>query len=342
MTTDRIPTEAELASELGGIERELGSFERLLTAKKWKRAAIVWAFTTNDGPGNPHTPPEEDSGNAPKKEHYRVPMRKFAERKYAGLSKFDTVAYYRKAWQDAIDQGKAREMHPGDKFEAPDLPWPPSPRTQDRDNQEHAEELKAAAAEAGISSTTVLDIASNKEALKAAIKGSSAVRETAHAALDEEAAARYTAKPGSERLVKLAKDTGVPLADVVHLAENPKAREVVETVIRSDSKLRQAASDAIGKSVQDEYPDLKFRPEDPDDIQFGALFEARTELDRAVRAAQNARRKLRDVAMDAANKGVIAGLVHRLVEVTEDLRRYVDDDVFETGIRRVLEEGEAK
>jgi hypothetical protein len=321
VTKIKIPTVDELEDRLAGLDR-------LLTAKRWERAAIVWAFTTND-----------DVGGRPKtlskKTGFPVPMGTFAGMGFAGLTMHHTVARYRNAWQEAIDQGKAREVHPGDEVELPDLPWPPQ-TDHHRYNQPDADVLIKQATEDHVGVTKVLDIAENTTAMQTAIKASPKVREAAHAALNEEAAARYANKPGGERLAELAKETGANLHEVVHVRENP---QVIRAVIRSDHKLRQAASDAIGESMQEQYSDVKFRPEDPDDFQFGALFEARSSLERAVKAAQDARRKLRDVAMDAANKGVIAGLVHRLSEVTEDLRKFVDDDVFETGIRRVLEEG---
>jgi hypothetical protein len=101
----------------------LGGIERLLTAKEWERAAIVWAFTTND-----------DVGGRPRKGHetstrFPVSISQFARLGLAGLTKPETIRRYRNAWQDAIDRGKAQPVRPGDdNIEIPDLPWPPSRR----------------------------------------------------------------------------------------------------------------------------------------------------------------------------------------------------------------------
>lgn len=106
MSLIRIPTPDELESRLGGLDR-------LLKAKRWERAAIVWAFTTS-APGRRTDLPGK-AGRFP------VPMTEFAAMGYAGLTREESVARYREAWQAAIDAGHVCSVDPGDEIEMPDL-----------------------------------------------------------------------------------------------------------------------------------------------------------------------------------------------------------------------------
>ena len=91
----------------------------LLTAKEWERAAIVWAYTKPGKGGQPKNPPA--SG--------RVPFAVFARHGIHGLSKKDTVSTYWHKWQDAIDDGWAKEVNPGDEIDLPEQPFfPPTPK----------------------------------------------------------------------------------------------------------------------------------------------------------------------------------------------------------------------
>ena len=85
-----IPTEAELSDRLAGIER-------LMTAKGWERAAIVWAFTT-DGRHGART----DLDSVGKPAEFPVSPTEFARLGFHGLRDRENVANYRKAWTDAI------------------------------------------------------------------------------------------------------------------------------------------------------------------------------------------------------------------------------------------------
>lgn len=108
MTTTTIPTAAELAERLSGLDR-------LLTARQWERAAIVYAYTTNAGPGGQHR-----RRPAPPK----MTMREFARQGFAGLSSNKSVEHYRAAWSMAINQGWVPPVDPGDTVELPDAPFP--------------------------------------------------------------------------------------------------------------------------------------------------------------------------------------------------------------------------
>jgi hypothetical protein len=106
-----IPTVDELNDTLVRLDR-------LLTAKHWERAAIVFAFTTDDRNGcRPDL-----AGNSAR---FPLSPTEFARLGFAGLRDRETVARYRQAWQSAVDAGDAKEVSPGDAVELPDLPWPP-------------------------------------------------------------------------------------------------------------------------------------------------------------------------------------------------------------------------
>lgn len=121
MTTIKIPTAEQLNVALGGLDR-------LLTAKEWERAAIVYAFTTNEDKGGR---PENlsDRGQV----SFPASISAFAGLGFAGLLKRQTVAMYRSRWQDAIDQGLASPVSPGDEIELPDVEWPPTRTGTDGD-----------------------------------------------------------------------------------------------------------------------------------------------------------------------------------------------------------------
>ena len=92
----------------------LGAVGALLTAKNWERAAIVYAFTKP-------RPGQRTSGDMPE----GLTFRAFAALGIAGLTDEHTVGDYHKAWSDAISDGKASEVKPGDTIILPDLTWPP-------------------------------------------------------------------------------------------------------------------------------------------------------------------------------------------------------------------------
>ena len=102
-----------IPASLTEAKASLGGIGALLKAKEWERAAIVYAFTdpkVNQHDGNP-------SGS--------LSIAAFAAFGITGLTRRETVAGYRKAWQSAIDDGQAVPVAPGDVIELPNLPWPP-------------------------------------------------------------------------------------------------------------------------------------------------------------------------------------------------------------------------
>lgn len=110
MTTFRIPRPDELEPSLSGVYG-------LLTAHRWERAAIVFAYTgVQTGRRNGAPPP------APK-----LNIRQFAAKGYAGLTTNKSVERYRLAWITAIDRGYAVPVEPGDIVTIPEMPFPEWP-----------------------------------------------------------------------------------------------------------------------------------------------------------------------------------------------------------------------
>jgi hypothetical protein len=89
----------------------LDGIGKLLTAKEWERAAIVYAFT------NPAQGQRNVGATAPK-----LSIRAFAALGITGLRHHTDVTAYRKAWESAILDG-APEAVPGVEIELPSLPW---------------------------------------------------------------------------------------------------------------------------------------------------------------------------------------------------------------------------
>ncbi|WP_074303016.1 hypothetical protein [Mycobacteroides abscessus] len=86
----------------------------LITASEWQRAALVWAFTEEGKPG-----PKKDLPT-----NGRISISDFAGMKISGLTKRDTVSKYRRAWSQAIADGVATDVKPGDLIDLPDVEWP--------------------------------------------------------------------------------------------------------------------------------------------------------------------------------------------------------------------------
>ena len=93
----------------------LGGLGRLLTAKEWERAAIVYAFTE---------PGEGGRGKTTGKTG-RFSCSAFARLGIAGLRDEETVAWVRQAWQEA-----AGPVRPGETVDLPDRDFPKHPRSR--------------------------------------------------------------------------------------------------------------------------------------------------------------------------------------------------------------------
>jgi len=159
-TTITLPTEAQLQDTLAGIER-------LMTAKAWERAAIVYAFTTDDDPGG--RPTRE---TRPEVGRFPTSITAFAGMGFHGLRSRETVARYRKTWQRAIDNGYAIEVGPGDVVNLPTVPWGEHYDPTEGDNRYNipgAAQLRAQAEVDGAGPAKVLDVAKNPAAVYSAV-----------------------------------------------------------------------------------------------------------------------------------------------------------------------------
>jgi|SRR4051812_30589583 hypothetical protein len=108
--TITVPTADKLA-------RHLSHVDALMTAKRWERAAIVYAFTTDESVGGR---PSTKNPSASEQVHFPVPISAFVKLGYAGLTSRTTVGRYRRAWVQAIEEGFAQPTEPGQPVELPD------------------------------------------------------------------------------------------------------------------------------------------------------------------------------------------------------------------------------
>lgn len=163
MSTIKIPATIEEATA------SLTSIDGLVTAKEWSRAAIVFAFTRNDGRGRPAAAVNARDG--------AFTMKQFADLKVTGLTKRDTVARYRKAWEQAVADGHATEVEAGQKAMLPDVPWADYYTTLEHPGYQRAnsDALILQAQEDEVGPSKVIDIAKNPKAMAAAIKADPAL-----------------------------------------------------------------------------------------------------------------------------------------------------------------------
>jgi DNA N-6-adenine-methyltransferase (Dam) len=108
----QIPATAEEAAD------SLNGVARLVLAKDWERAAIVYAFTRRGEPGE-GGPGREQPDNS-----VTLPISAFAALGIAGLNSHVTVRRYRRAWEYAMEEGAAEEALPGGRVDLPNLAWP--------------------------------------------------------------------------------------------------------------------------------------------------------------------------------------------------------------------------
>jgi hypothetical protein len=148
----------------------------LLTARKWEKSAIVYAWTL-----------PEESGGRPKSVK-KLPLfniSEFADLGITGLTSRPTILAYRNAWVWAVEQGLAQPAIPGKMIELPEgVDFPPTTVTYNRPHTLDAE-YQAEADDAGITRDAVRRAAANKAALKAAIKADPEVEQAAWDAIQE-------------------------------------------------------------------------------------------------------------------------------------------------------------
>lgn len=105
----------KIPETLDEVRETLTGLAGLIDAKHWHRAAIVYAFTRNDGPGRPSA---ENAVNSP-----HLSSREFAELGLKGLNSDQTVRRYRRTWAAAMELGEAVEATPGITVDLPGLDW---------------------------------------------------------------------------------------------------------------------------------------------------------------------------------------------------------------------------
>lgn len=95
------------------IPDNVGGVSALLTTRKWEKAAIVWAYVHSS----------ENQAHV-KSDMKPYTPESFAALGIAGLRSKNTVQSYWATWQNAINNGNAQPVKPGDTINEPATPWP--------------------------------------------------------------------------------------------------------------------------------------------------------------------------------------------------------------------------
>ena len=113
-----------MSDHLIHVPETIEGVSRLLKARKWEKAAIVWAYVHSFENG------EVGRGIAVSSDSYGKPYtpESFAHLGIAGLLSKNTVQAYWENWQAAIDAKKAKPVKPGDDITEPNMKWPPTDR----------------------------------------------------------------------------------------------------------------------------------------------------------------------------------------------------------------------
>jgi hypothetical protein len=125
LSSQNIAKQVVIPASLDDATRELEGLGRLLQARNWERAAIVFAWTE---PGVPHLASAGRAADA-----RRLSITAFAALDITGLRTRESVARYRRAWEIAVDDGHAIAVGPGEEVTLPTREWPPfreEPRAQ--------------------------------------------------------------------------------------------------------------------------------------------------------------------------------------------------------------------
>lgn len=119
-----------IPSTIDGAVSKLTGIDKLVTAKNWERAAIVYAFVDVSPTAGAHIITSD-----------KLSPEQFAARDIAGLRSPQTVRKVWREWKHAIDAGQAETIGPGDEFIEPALPYPPKLQL-DRRERDAAPELE--------------------------------------------------------------------------------------------------------------------------------------------------------------------------------------------------------
>ena len=111
-----VPTVVMVPATIEETRSQLDRGAALLSAGHWATAAMVYAYTRDGEHGdNRYTKIEANSS--------LYTCRGFAELGIRGLKSKDTVRKYRRAWQQAVDEGLTDEAEPGLEARLPSAPF---------------------------------------------------------------------------------------------------------------------------------------------------------------------------------------------------------------------------
>ena len=113
-----------MSNRIDHIPDNIEGVMQLMTARKWEKAAIAYAFTKPSAGGRPPKNLDKTVGVSVSELQFPCSIEDFARLKIAGFSSHVTVRKYRAAWQLAMKRRKAKAVKPGDPFVEPDMPWP--------------------------------------------------------------------------------------------------------------------------------------------------------------------------------------------------------------------------
>jgi hypothetical protein len=211
---------------------QLGGLHRLIQAREWERAAIVFAFT-RDGAINQHDVPGKNT-------QHLLTFNEFAALRISGLTTHNTVGRYHRAWATT-----GRVATPGKTVDLGGLgSFPPEDVIS---NQDRREDLVASAEAEGVGTQTTQTIAKHLPALKAAIKGDEKVAIAARAALDEVHEDFVAARPRPEPKQETARNEH---ADALALMIKLRAaHRALEYVVGMAHNIRGLGADDLREGV---------------------------------------------------------------------------------------------
>ena len=115
--------------DINDLTNALDGLGRLITAKRWERAAIVYAWTE---PGERGGDKRSAAASTSVSENGLLTINGLASKGIRGLGSWQRVSEYRKAWESACDEvaktdaalsDGMRALQPGEAIDLPDLPW---------------------------------------------------------------------------------------------------------------------------------------------------------------------------------------------------------------------------
>src|SRR5690606_29811775 len=104
-----------IPSTLDEVKEHLNGLGKLVTAKEWERAAIVWAWTHD------HVQGQKTCSSC---SELNMTESAFAAQGIINLSSRNSVREYRQRWQSIVDElGDAYAVRPGDEIPPVEKPW---------------------------------------------------------------------------------------------------------------------------------------------------------------------------------------------------------------------------